>query len=146
MSRLKHYLNEKYIGRVKTKYSKSSEIFVNPSFKEMREVGPEIRFIADSRDKKLYVWNIYSVLHFDAWLYIKPTEDDNSLAMKGTIFEGEAQQSGGSFTVINSNILNTWYDTKMVRKLQQKFKWVNKYINIDVYFDYWIHQIEEPDD
>lgn len=69
--RLKQYLREKFAEGF-NHWSGYVEIFVNPSRKEMNEAlkqgstGKTVRFIADGKTKKLYVWSI-DVLHALAW-------------------------------------------------------------------------------
>ena len=54
--RLQKYLQEKYLTRIKHFHSSktSFEVWVNPTSKELRNIGRYVKFIADNKGKKLY--------------------------------------------------------------------------------------------
>lgn len=138
MSRLKQYLKEEYLMRFK----KGGEVFVNPSFKEMREVAGEsgIRFTADSRNKKVYVWNEFDHIHEKAWKEIAPSDNAGKLSQQGILLEGEAWQKGNKFQMFWSDQMESFFgwDVDDMKMMKKKFKWVNKYIDIDTAFNEWI--------
>ena len=139
MSRLQKYLiNEKYEMRIKVG-SKSYEVFVNPSLKEMREVDSisGFRFMADDRNKKVYVWDAYAALHEEAWEQIKNGRLKNDV-YKGYILPGYSSFEGTKPYMDEADGDNYFEnymedeDIDMVSVLK-KWKWVNKYIDVNDY-------------
>jgi hypothetical protein len=59
------------------------EFFVNPDRKELQAVGPDIRFIIDTRGKKFYVFNAWSMLHDWAGKYLKIKNMDDPNFIRG---------------------------------------------------------------
>jgi hypothetical protein len=87
-------MNEEYLMRVSSLLGKSAEIFVNPSKKELRDAGEAIRFIADNKNKKLYVWNATHAFHKETWKSIKK---DNRLEIDTTLCLGTAVKRGAIY-------------------------------------------------
>jgi hypothetical protein len=90
--RLQKYLNEKYIGTA-TYLRLSSDIFENPTRKEIREIskkGYGVRFIADSKTKKIYMGDGYNAFHNMIWDTVRKTTGDNrNSPYVGTLMSGE---------------------------------------------------------
>lgn len=66
--RLQRYLNEKFYNGF-MHYGTEIEVFVNPSSKELKELkdnNSEIRFLANMKEKKVYMWDGDRVTHEDA--------------------------------------------------------------------------------
>lgn len=132
--RLKQYLTEKYFKRVKGRYGTSFEVFVNPTKKELMEVGGGeygIRFIADDEYKKLYVWNALKLIHQEAW---EAMGFKGHIAYRDDYMLGQARHIGSGKWLVKSN-----YEKRMQKQTDydrfEKFKWVQKYIDIKGYFD-----------
>ena len=142
MTRLLKYIKEEYLMRGKDDYKNSYEIFINPSQKEMRELdeGTGIRFIADSRDKNIYAWNSMAAIHVTSWKQIKPKENGKTLSQRGIILEGIATKKPGKYKMIISDQIDAYfgYEKDDLEEFRKKFKWVNKYINIDDTLSDWI--------
>jgi len=134
--RLLQYLTELWAGIKNNRY----EILVNPSKKEIMSIdeGSGVRFTADSRDKKVYVWEVYMDIHRKAWKYIKPGEDEDKLSRKGILLEGTAEKEGREYRMISSDQLDEYFDLDGLKRFSKKFKWVNSYINIEDALSYWI--------
>ena len=137
--RLKQYINELYGGPKNNRY----EILVNPSKKEIMSIdkGSGIRFIADSKDKKVYVWEVYRNTHIEAWnKYIKPGDEEDNLAKKGIILEGIAEKKGGRYKMVESDQIDAYfgYETDSLKELQKRFKWVDKYISVTNTLQDWM--------
>lgn len=70
--RLQQYINEKYLARFKDLFIDSStEIYVNPSMRDLKELKNSVRFIADAKTKRVYVWNAMDLFHKSAWERLK---------------------------------------------------------------------------
>ena len=95
--RLKQYLlNEKYFGRCNIR-KHSFGIFVNPSNKEMKDIdSEELRFTADSKTKKVYVWDANEAIHNDVW-----DEASSSIWDSGKFY-------GISESINYNRVINTW--------------------------------------
>ena len=143
MSRLQKYLlNEKYFGRVDKKYGEGSfEVFVNPSTKELKEVdnGDGVRFTADSKSKRVYVWDADKAIHNSVWdeeSSISKGRDFNS-ASCDEVLHGTCELKGGKFHMDYSDEMEYQESRKDfdVESLLKTFNWVNKYIKIDGYLN-----------
>ena len=73
-----YLINEDFLTATKNIKGGTVEIFENPSRKEMREAMDKfgLRFIADSKNKKVYVWKSSEMLHSHAWTEIKKETGD----------------------------------------------------------------------
>ena len=93
---------EKYLTADKSpvRAGEMVEIFYNPTPSEMREIQRSygmgaIRFIADDRTKKIYMWNAELMLHLQAWMKIKSEVGDNRrLYSTFTLMSGEYYKDG----------------------------------------------------
>jgi hypothetical protein len=114
-------------------------IFINPDQSELKECGDEVRFIADAEHKKVYAWDAFATIHntIKNQLYLK----DFSPSM----FWGLASKQGNRYILVTSDEFNN--KVKLYRRdmLCQQFvddvftydwSWVNKYIEVDKYFQY----------
>lgn len=89
-------LLEKYLIGFK-KYGKIVDIYENPTKKELREIGKDIRWIADSKRQKVYMWPAIQSIHLDAWLQIKKElNDSRPLYKSDTIMTGVTFPDGRS--------------------------------------------------
>ena len=55
------------------------QVFTNPSFSELLEIGPLVRFTADNKTKNVYVWDFNSGHHADVSIGLKLDDPFNSL-------------------------------------------------------------------
>ena len=142
MTRLYNYLKEKYLGSFKvglvSKWQQSKmtsdyiEVFVNPSKKEMLDAssqgeklpmdrpGRNVRFMADLKKKKIYVWSPNITHH----TVIKNMKNIGYSDSTGTWLLGTATQLGGKFTMTASDS-GIGVDTNST-----KWAWIDKYINV----------------
>jgi hypothetical protein len=135
---------EEYI----TLYSRSrgdsthtTPLFVNPDSNELRELGNDIRFIADSRREKVYVWNAYKELHcfMAEFLY---GDDETPPHM----FWGTAEREGGKYIIKDSHVvashianigpynLDKSRETWIQNFFFEDWQWLKRYFKIDDYF------------
>lgn len=136
MSRLLKYLNEKYI-----KFrGKSYEVLENPNPREIRDLKtPYLKFIADRRDKTLYVWDIDGPLHESAWRQIKGGSNLKMDIYKGYILSGYSTLNRGPKPVMDSGDGNYYLQDYLqngditLEQFKNNFKWVDKYIDISAY-------------
>lgn len=123
-------LTEKYNSSFKLG-SKYIEIFENPSFSELQEVGEEVRFIADPGKKIVYAWNP-DALHDDAC----PRLGYGRAWERKVLLPGIAQRLGSEYVAHTSEsleFLNTRHEEN--KKFAQTilgtdWSWVNRYISI----------------
>lgn len=138
--RLQKYLQEEYLTRMK-KYNESVEIFVNPSFKEMREASTTsygICFIADSKTKKVYVWDSENTIYHQEVCRELNLGSLKIGALSMRLLAGYADQNGNKFEMgsvdgdgyVDDAIVDNGLD-----KILNNFKWVDKYINITKYLN-----------
>lgn len=113
--RLYKHLKEEYLTRVKSMIARSTEVFVNPSKKELMEIGQVIRFIADDKNKKVYVWDAVKAFHKQTWRQIK---DDSRSEIDPTLLLGTATRSG---------IIYKGYPQYTEYQDPKNFKWIRKY-------------------
>lgn len=71
-------------------YGHYIEVFANPSSKDLKDIGTKnVRWIADLKKKKVYMWNALGAMHGDAWVKIKKEiKDDRSLYRSGDLLTG----------------------------------------------------------
>jgi len=138
------YLNEKFFERMKNKYTGGSfEIFVNPTKSEMKSIKADyLRFMADSSNKKLYVWDGDASIHIDVWNRyekIKKGRDFFKVSRNNEILFGVCELIGGNWVMNGSDELESRQrDEWGPEQLLQDFKWVNKYINVDKFLEEYI--------
>ena len=64
---------------------KSFQVYTNPSFSELSEIGPLVRFTADTKTKNVYVWDFKLGHHADVSIGLKLDDPFNSVDfLKGT--------------------------------------------------------------
>jgi len=136
MTRLKQYINEEYLTRLKRK-GQSFEVFVNPSVKEMKQVDEMdgVRFTADNKDKKVYVWDSFVAIHNDVWDLETGKGRNFNRESCETVLHGECELKGGKYVMNFSDEIHYQMDNKTfyIRDIIKDFKWVNRYINIEDY-------------
>lgn len=129
--RFLQFLNELYLKGVEGTKAwpvvpnlKWVEFFVNPSKREMEDASGQgrggvtaIRFVADDKKKKLYVWNPL-FLHHSAW---KEIGDRRVYSNDSTILAGIAEKQGGRWVMTSASSKRGTID---------QWKWVEKWINI----------------
>ena len=69
-------LIEKWLTAYK-KWGEIVDVFMNPTKKDFREIGNKSRFIADAKNKRVYVWGVMGDMHGDAWVKIKKELNDS---------------------------------------------------------------------
>lgn len=87
---------EKYLTAYKNQYSGDIlEVWVNPTKKELRDLADTYRFIADSKNKKIYFADGWVGNHVPLWeAVIKETKQGGSrVPYKGHLMCGELYQS-----------------------------------------------------
>lgn len=66
---------EKYLTGFK-QYGHIVDVYVNPTKKELKEIGEKTRWIADAKSKKLYVWSAMGAVHGDTWAKLRKEMND----------------------------------------------------------------------
>uniref|UniRef100_A0A6M3JMI6 Uncharacterized protein n=1 Tax=viral metagenome TaxID=1070528 RepID=A0A6M3JMI6_9ZZZZ len=127
--RLEKYITEKYhtAFNIDGKYI---EIFVNPTSKDIRDIkSDEIRFIAISNIKKVYVWNADKLIHLRMWerLDFKGSPYGDRNVCMGVIGKKESK-----WKMIYSDSEKRYWDKKEER--YKEFKWLEKYFNISDWY------------
>lgn len=159
-------ISEDYIDSVVSDYSSlPTDIYCNPGSTDMKELYQkssrhEVRFIADGKTSKVYVWNADTALHqtvakklglLSKLGYDKPWTDSSV-----DILIGSGLVSGGSITMSSSNLLDpiiaiaakgqeykNYENVKYMKRLISKnWSWLRKYINYSAYFDRIKHSLE----
>lgn len=128
------YLREEFVGYV----SRVSPLYKNPTKKELDQLRKErdtneVRFIADSRTKNLYVMDAKSIIHVGMWRAIAKETNDRRGFADSTLLNGNAVFKNGEWITYRSDNL-IGKEKKILKKLYKQFKWINV-IDIDTYFD-----------
>ena len=141
--RLQQFLNDEYDGRFKDRFGGSTEIFVDPSKSEFREVSKDknVRFFAYNKTKKFYIWHP-EILHIDVVSdYIDISDwggiTEETYFIKGQTLQGVARMIGGKWQLYNSDVINSIIQKDIltfddfIDILENKWKWVKRYISFD---------------
>lgn len=115
MSQEVNLLVEKYLMGFK-KHGEIRDVFVNPTKKELRELGAVYRFIADAARDKLYVFNA-DMLHDETWTHhirkeIKDSRDiyGNEYLFAGVMEGNRIQNWGLRDNLYKDEVLEEWLD------------------------------------
>jgi len=142
--RLQSYLtNEEYYKRIKG-YKKSYEVFINPSKKELKSIGDDVRFIADNRVQRLYVWDWKGKLHDDFWRDEQSSNLQRDIGF-GLAVGGVASFHGGKWIMNEGDgngHTNGYVRELKVRKVDnylKKIEWIDTYISVTP----WVKDIRE---
>jgi hypothetical protein len=106
--------------RSKTVANEDCEVFSNPSKKELREIGEQIRFLIDADEKVIYVWNFSLAFHRDV-----AGELRKKLRGRNLLF-GRGAKTGSGYV---SDDIDTAISLEFLQK--QNWTWTQKY-SIDV--------------
>ena len=150
MTRLQTYLNEKWHSRIR-EYGTSYEVFTNPSAREIRNIlnaedkhGNKIdagnigmiKFVADKRKKKIYVWNYFGPLHDEGWQSLMNVDLEFDV-YNGDIVPGYAEMGGSKWVMTDADgdktLDNYIHDINDKKAYIASFKWADIYINITKY-------------
>jgi len=124
-------ITESYYDRVKIGKS-SYEVFLNPSPKELRGIGNQVRFTADAQKKQIFVWDA-EVLHWKA----REMAGFPDYTEPG-VLDGEAEKVGGSYEMVYSDQLgfdHHWVAQIFYEIIKLDWSWSDKYIKITPYLD-----------
>ena len=109
-------------------------VYTNPTFSELLEIGPLLRFTANNKNKVIYVWNYYHGFHADVSIRLQLEDKFNSL----DFLKGHAEKKdNGTYEMVGSDFLSSFIG-KMTRKdrlflnnlFNQDWDWVDKFIII----------------
>jgi hypothetical protein len=119
---------EEYLkGFVGSHLQRYVEIFVDPTPREMRDMGKDIRFLADNRTKHIYAWPAFSAIHHEV-------VDELGLEgarSRGDILPGTAEKFGGKYVMTSSEYLQYIDKSGIIDKvIQQEWGWVDRYIEV----------------
>ncbi|MFA5025079.1 MAG: hypothetical protein WC503_01030 [Candidatus Shapirobacteria bacterium] len=113
-----NYLSEEWVTSVKN-FKRVSDIFVNPNSKELKEIerkswGGQVRFLADFKEKKLYVWSS-ELIHY---LAIVALADENLLSSEDFDLVGKYCVPGIGVIIGNKIKFEEFYDGATQRQLK----------------------------
>lgn len=138
MRLLQYLLNEEYETRIKM-FGRSFEVFTNPTQKELKSLqSNDLKFIADSKDKKVYVWDVIGPLHGPAWRQINGGHDTfDRDVLTGRIIPGYFSIDNGK-PVMDGSDGDHYYSEYLstitnMPAYRSKWEWVNRYIDINTY-------------
>ena len=140
--RLEQYLNEEWFDTVQGYGNKHFDVFRNPSQKDYSEINSDfIRFIAIRKTKSLYMWDGTTVIHADVWKIIPNNGvwSRKNIKMFDKQLLGIAYRSGSSWIMEESDSYDYYGSTTRITpstdEMKKMYKWVNKWIKIDAYFN-----------
>jgi len=127
------YLTEKYWGRVESRWTGMNiEIFENPSKKEIVDasvtafgVSRYVRFIADPKTKKMYVWSA-NLIHADV---VPQIYNKSYSSIIFNVLPGIAKHEGGRWVVTSADETTVTPD-RYNWVFQHDWKWADRYIDI----------------
>ena len=118
------------------------DIFKNPTKKDFRELNNSkyLRFVAVRKTKSLYICDGFELLHTDIWDSIPELGrwNDKNLMNFDRQLMGIALGSGTKWVMDESSQYDEYGTTEEVPfmdDMKKMYKWVNKWIKIDKYFD-----------
>lgn len=128
--RLERYLEEEWVTKVKGFGNSVVDVFVNPDKSDMFEIsqlGKYCRFIADNKNKKLYVWGWDKAVHgtvatsiFGDWDRFQKSDE--------RYMYGTAEKKGIKWKVLDA------YDSDIpMATLKKLYNWMYKYIDMKGY-------------
>jgi len=129
MSRARNIL-EKYFTSFRSALG-MVDIFINPSKGELRELGTEVRFIADIKSKKVYAFDASKANHGHVWRRIGDSRDyrEPTLLMgsatNGVMTDSHVLRYGHLRPSIHDQPFPTWS--------WKDWTWVDKYIKVTDY-------------
>jgi hypothetical protein len=152
--RLQKYLAERWIhsykdqrGGIKAGQEIFVEVFVNPTKGEFKDAagsttwdrirGQFVRFFADMKKKKVYIWHPESI-HSAAW---KQIGDGRSVADE-TILAGAAKLERGKWRMADSD---SGVSRNLYKYRPEDWEWANKWIDVTSYLEEWQEKFERFD-
>ena len=142
--RLNKFLKERFEIGFKI-YGEYYEIFSNPTSKEFKEVVYDeagqkvIRFIANKRNKRVYIFHQQGYTHPEAWNELKKQNIEKgssylSESKKGNLLGGYGMLKGGKCVLFSSEPIDydPWDYTKIIKG---NWSWVDKYIFVTDYIE-----------
>jgi hypothetical protein len=127
------FLLEDYYGRIKSDsrfpISKqvSTEVFVNPSRKELRDIGDSIRFLADTNRKQIFVWTA-EIMHRQAEIGLFGYQ-----SYKPEILLGVAERRGSDYEMTTSDqIVMHGQDMTL---FSYDWTWADRYVRLTPYLE-----------
>ncbi len=113
---------------------KPFHVFTNPSFSELSNIGPLLRFIANNGNKVIYVWNFDDGFHSHVSIGLKFSENFSS----SDLLRGHAEKNdNGTYEMVGSNFLDSFFEKRTNKEkiflnnlLNQDWAWVDDYIKI----------------
>lgn len=115
----KKVANEEYFARIKG-VGGSTEVFVNPSKRDFRDLPEVVRVIADDKEKKVYIWDAAKALHKQAWRQIKKEKEgsDGRIEVDPTLLSATGRKMGSVMKI---------YPEYPIDQDPKKFGWLKKY-------------------
>ncbi len=118
-------------------------VWTNPSFSQLEEIGSLVRFTADNKTRNVYVWDFSSGHHGDVSIGLRLEDPYNSLEF----LRGHAERkNNGTYQMIGSDFLQSFVG-RLVGKEKvflsnlsnQERDWVDDYIQVTD----WLHSFRE---
>ena len=115
------------------------KVWTNPSFLELSEIGPLVRFTADNQIKKIYVWEFNSGHHGDVSIGLRLEDPYNSL----DFLRGHAaKKDDGTYEMVGSDFLESFVGRLAGKEkvflsnlLSRPWDWLDSYIRVTG----WLH-------
>ena len=132
----------------KHSFTGDADVFVNPSSSDYIEIRknckyPIVRFFADNKYKKVYVWDSNTGIHKEVANELKlltrfHDNDPNLIAGEAGLSSGKAVMEGsdmltGGLTMIKSNVHSEIFKRNLQDILKINWSWTNPYIDCSKY-------------
>ena len=106
---------------------KTVEVFVNPTKRELMDLGNIMRFFADNRTKKLYVWN-GNTLHVNMMKKLNLMNGKDFYSIKGlNLMGGSAIKKDGKYILQAVDNIYVQGSKAIIKFLSKDWSWVEKY-------------------
>lgn len=95
-------MNEEYFMRVKNVGGQSTEVFVNPSSRDLKELDIKLRYLVSAKSKRVYVWNAKDTLHYDVFKKLKKDGEEYGRFYDPVFISGFATNKRNNIEIIRS--------------------------------------------
>jgi hypothetical protein len=115
---------EAYFGYVKPEWSEYPKpIFINPSSSDIKELKGHVKFVADAKERAVFVWTVNGPLHNEVISQLNLTSP-----VEKHILLGYANQKGYYFLIFFEELM-TSYDSRDLRNRlrQHDWTWMERY-------------------
>jgi hypothetical protein len=126
---------EKFFKGTKGRFGSYTEVFVNPTGKELEDLKSttryqEVRFVADPVTHQVYVWDSDAETHPLMMSKLNSKWSSDTWRTAAGLLLGTAKWSGNKFVLEYIDRLEFMPREKAVEHFRKDWTWVDKYISV----------------